>query len=265
MHLQSIDNEFDCHLMAHHTIFMGDLNYRLTRHDATPDRILAMITGVVNNNLSDSTIKRGQVFSHDPVVSGGSFHPPKLQLSPHQVSQGLRRSSTPSSIVEDGDGDDRDYLLANTPLASSGVDTQAMDRLPAPPSRPSAAAFPTPCDAEVASPFAPSVSSVSGMAISWRSLLEHDELKQCMDDGVIFTDFDEAKIAFPPTYRRVLNRTLDVHQFATVAGIAHLYTTLLGDGMVRVPSYTDRILYHSLPNLQVCRTDWLSLFNSCPK
>ncbi|ETV95571.1 hypothetical protein H310_11010 [Aphanomyces invadans] len=204
MHLQSIDNEFDCHLMAHHTIFMGDLNYRLTALDATPDRILNMIAAVVNSHLSNSTIKRGQVFASAP--------------GPHAMP-GARRNmflSEPAAIVD---------------------------------TRPSCIRVPSD-DRHDAMSSTPSIASSSAASMSWRHLLEHDELKQCMDEGVIFTDFDEAQITFPPTYRRVLHRMLNPHAVATTTDIADLYTTVLTDGRVRVPSYTDRILYHSLPKLQ---------------
>ncbi|ETV95572.1 hypothetical protein H310_11011 [Aphanomyces invadans] len=97
------------------------------------------------------------------------------------------------------------------------------------------------------SPMASAPAAAFSPHLSWPSLLLHDELKQCMDDGVILADFHEAKIAFPPTYRRVLGRMLDVRELTSFAHVAQLYTTVLGDGKVRVPSYTDRILYHSLP------------------
>ncbi|RHY22990.1 hypothetical protein DYB25_002915 [Aphanomyces astaci] len=209
MHLQSIENEFDCHLMAHHTIFMGDLNYRLTALDATPDRILHMITDVVNNNLSDSTIKRGELY----------------------------RSSVPAAfdIMEEHDRKREGrptYVLTHTPKAEVAIDDARSSSTTMHPSD------------------APPLSTTTTTMSSWRCLMAHDELKQSMDNGDIFAAFEEASIAFPPTYRRVLDRALEVRQVATFDQIADLYTTILSDGRVRVPSYTDRILYHSLPMLQ---------------
>ncbi|RHY57661.1 hypothetical protein DYB38_007215, partial [Aphanomyces astaci] len=201
--------EFDCHLMAHHTIFMGDLNYRLTALDATPDRILHMITDVVNNNLSDSTIKRGELY----------------------------RSSVPAAfdIMEEHDRKREGrptYVLTHTPKAEVAIDDARSSSTTMHPSD------------------APPLSTTTTTMSSWRCLMAHDELKQSMDNGDIFAAFEEASIAFPPTYRRVLDRALEVRQVATFDQIADLYTTILSDGRVRVPSYTDRILYHSLPMLQ---------------
>ncbi|KAF0688269.1 Aste57867_20139 [Aphanomyces stellatus] len=231
MHLQAIDNEFDCHLMAHHTIFMGDLNYRLTARDASPDRILNMITAIVNTNRRDSSIKRGQVFSHD-------------QLMP----KGYHRSS----LDHDGDVHEDMYVLTTTP---SGMANQ----LPTPQHHPfhhhtdiasQLHTFDLRLSDVMDSTMYSEPSTPSVLDVTWKALLEHDELKRSMDDGIVFHDFDEAMIAFAPTYRRVLHSILDPKLPWTVDQVAQLYTVHLGDGKVRVPSYTDRILFHSLPGLR---------------
>ncbi|ETV95575.1 hypothetical protein, variant [Aphanomyces invadans] len=216
MHLQSIDNEFDCHLMAHHTIFMGDLNYRLTALDATPDHILNLIASVVNN-VQSNAFSRGDAFSSHAVLSSGS----------------------PAPIA--GDFDDA-YILTQSPSALEAAPN--LQRLHQ-------------ANHVVAmSPHSSSTSSIPNVnEVSWRSLMEHDELKLSMDDGQIFHDFDEAMIAFPPTYRRVVGQHLDVRAPLSPAHLANnLYTTDLGEGKIRVPSYTDRILFHSLPGLRVRRS-----------
>ncbi|RHZ23534.1 hypothetical protein DYB37_012784 [Aphanomyces astaci] len=229
MHLQSIENEFDCHLMAHHTIFMGDLNYRLTALDATPDRILHMITDVVNNNFRTTSYKRGQVFSHNQL------------LTP------VRSEGSPAPIADAFSNDmDDTYMLTQSPSALEAAAAAAStSSLPSRHHRHHHVA--------VLSPLSSVSTAPSAVEVSWRSLLEHDELKASMDDGTIFHDFDEASIAFPPTYRRVLGQALDARWTAsplTPARVASVYTTVLGDGRIRVPSYTDRILFHSLPGLR---------------
>ncbi|KAF0688271.1 Aste57867_20141 [Aphanomyces stellatus] len=208
MHLQAIDNEFDCHLMAHHTIFLGDLNYRLTAQDASPTCILNMITAVVNNTRRHISVERGRVFAHD-------------QLNDHYRQ--LR--------VDTGDASDV-YMLTRTPSAAPVERDVEADHPP-----------PNPISSMVSDP-----SPVE--LLTYKSLLEHDELKRSMDDGTVFYDFDEARISFAPTYRRVLGTTMDPTLSWTVDQVAQLYTTSLGDGKVRVPSFTDRILYHSLPGLR---------------
>ncbi|RHY79042.1 hypothetical protein DYB28_007850 [Aphanomyces astaci] len=229
MHLQSIENEFDCHLMAHHTIFMGDLNYRLTALDATPDRILHMITDVINNNFRTTSYKRGQVFSHNQL------------LTP------VRSEGSPAPIADAFSNDmDDTYMLTQSPsVLEAAAAAASTSSLPSRHHRHHHVA--------VLSPLSSVSTAPSAVEVSWRSLLEHDELKASMDDGTIFHDFDEASIAFPPTYRRVLGQALDARWTAsplTPARVASVYTTVLGDGRIRVPSYTDRILFHSLPGLR---------------
>ncbi|KAE9550530.1 hypothetical protein FO519_006257 [Halicephalobus sp. NKZ332] len=57
-------------------------------------------------------------------------------------------------------------------------------------------------------------------------LLTVDELKQCMEDGLIFNGFKEAGITFPPSYKFI--------------------TSTQNYSKHRIPSYTDRILYFSV-------------------
>ncbi|RHZ39274.1 hypothetical protein DYB31_003402 [Aphanomyces astaci] len=239
MHLQSIENEFDCHLMAHHTIFMGDLNYRLTALDATPDRILHMITDVINTSGRRHESKR---------IDGcrDMFLASSATSSQYSISApGYPALKDYASEVSSGDTDV--YFLTESPSAVLG-NGFSMERAAA------ARGVMTPHHLghpNVESPYSMASSSAfSPVLLSWQSLFLHDELKQSMADGVILSDFEEAKIAFPPTYRRVLDQMLDVRQPTTVAQVAALYTTVLGEGRVRVPSYTDRILFHSLPGLR---------------
>ncbi|ETV81313.1 hypothetical protein, variant [Aphanomyces astaci] len=239
MHLQSIENEFDCHLMAHHTIFMGDLNYRLTALDATPDRILHMITDVINTSRRRHESKRVDVCRDMFLASSPSSSQYSMSVP------GNPELKDYASEVSSGDTDV--YLLTESPSAVLG-NGFSMERAAA------ARGVMTPHHLghpNVESPYSMASSSAfSPVLQSWQSLFLHDELKQSMADGVILSDFEEAKIAFPPTYRRVLDQMLDVRQPTTVAQVAALYTTVLGEGRVRVPSYTDRILFHSLPGLR---------------
>ncbi|CAK4623546.1 unnamed protein product [Aphanomyces euteiches] len=218
MHLQSIDNEFDCHLMAHHTIFMGDLNYRLSVKEASPNRILNMITAVVKNSQDNSAMKRGQVFTHSQLHSTGSQEESAL----------------------DHDNDRSVYHLANSPAASFIPRIRAL-RAPSQESKDSTDGLD--------STFSDNLSFTD---VSWKSLLDHDELHHSMTDGVIFHEFDEAKISFAPTYRRAVGTMLDIVSTTpwTVAQTNELYTTILKSGEKRVPSYTDRILFHSLPGVR---------------
>ncbi|CAK4862576.1 unnamed protein product [Aphanomyces euteiches] len=216
LHLQSIDNEFDCHLMAHHTIFMGDLNYRLTMHDASPHAILKIVTAVVNSNLVNNSMKRGQVFSHEEFITPV-----------------VGQSSRLGYREEQDDG----YTLTTSPAAG-------MPRR----SEPSLEDFPN--ERQSAESTMSTLTAPSLIDASWKTLMEHDELKCSMEHGEIFHEFEEARIAFAPTFRRVVGKMLHLQSQWTLHQVAQVYTTVVNKGETRVPSYTDRILFHSLPGLR---------------
>jgi hypothetical protein len=80
----------------------------------------------------------------------------------------------------------------------------------------------------------------------WDDVLAHDELRTGMRDGQIFYGFREAKIAFPPTFRRVRGASLNLDANAwPVEELKECYTTAVEGHGMRVPSYTDRILFFS--------------------
>ncbi|CAK4623540.1 unnamed protein product [Aphanomyces euteiches] len=224
MSLQSIDNEFDCHLMAHHTIFMGDLNYRLSARDASAEKILRIIATAVNSNVEIRSSRQTTQATSEPTKPW--LDAMILQPTDHET------------LCLESDGL---YVLTNSPQA-----------LPRQPLGPIVATDPVLGSDVMPSPFSTS-STPSAEEMTWMTLLEHDELKRSMADGVVFHEFDEARISFAPTYRRVLGKAMDMTNELTLAQVSQLYTTVLGDGKVRIPSYTDRILFHSLPGLRVRR------------
>ena len=62
-------------------------------------------------------------------------------------------------------------------------------------------------------------------------LKQNDQLKKLRDNNSAFSDFKEAAINFLPTYK--------------FNAITNTYQTVLNDGCLRMPSFTDRILYRS--------------------
>ncbi|OQR81760.1 hypothetical protein THRCLA_11429 [Thraustotheca clavata] len=79
----------------------------------------------------------------------------------------------------------------------------------------------------------------------WSHLLEHDELHAVMGLNQVFSGFEENTITFPPTFRRTRGFSLSKNN------INDCYCTVMPHGGgTRVPSYTDRILYHSLDNVK---------------
>jgi len=92
------------------------------------------------------------------------------------------------------------------------------------------------------------------------SLLDKDELHGALRDGLVFHGFREAaKVTFLPTYRRAAGEAGRFTREELAAGerlklhaerLEQLYTTMLADGTERTPSYTDRVLLHSLSDMK---------------
>lgn len=87
----------------------------------------------------------------------------------------------------------------------------------------------------------------------WKHLLQHDELSTAREASQIFTGWQEAPIRFPPTYRRRQGPDGLCKDFADPVQIKNAYSTEVekrGTVTLRTPSYTDRILWHTLPACQ---------------
>jgi hypothetical protein len=108
---------------------------------------------------------------------------------------------------------------------------------------------------------------------AWSSVLRADELRVIMEDGDAFCGFDEPMPCFPPTYKRKkgdddgdcgdYTDPLKIIQGYTNTGeVQELSRKLSGASdpseesarvaatKLRPPSYTDRVLMHSLPDRQ---------------
>jgi hypothetical protein len=82
----------------------------------------------------------------------------------------------------------------------------------------------------------------------WDWIAEYDELTIEMRAGQIFAGFAEGQLTFPPSFRWRCGG--DAGDFLDEDRMASAYVLKKkGDGE-RVPSYTDRILFHSLPDVQ---------------
>ena len=92
--------------------------------------------------------------------------------------------------------------------------------------------------------FAPCTTAAS----LWSWVSDYDELKIEMHRGHVFVGFTEGPILFPPPFR--WRRGGNAGDFTSVEKMAAAYVLKKkGDGE-RVPSYTDRILFHSLADVQ---------------
>ena len=105
----------------------------------------------------------------------------------------------------------------------------------------------------------PAAEAVRRMAAGeWESLRAADELANAMHEGSVLSGFVEAPVRFVPSYRRVIGEAgrLTQEELAPVANgrgldldvLQRTFTTHLKGGE-RTPSFTDRILTCSLPDL----------------
>lgn len=82
---------------------------------------------------------------------------------------------------------------------------------------------------------------------TFQKLLRQDELSSVMQSGKAFADFKEASITHPPTFKLQKKDRGICLDFCKLDAVKAVYKTKASDGTPRVPSWTDRIIYYSLP------------------
>eukprot|EP00164_Ancoracysta_twista_P004590 GFYU01006197.1.p1 GENE.GFYU01006197.1~~GFYU01006197.1.p1 ORF type:complete len:888 (-),score=155.44 GFYU01006197.1:53-2716(-) len=88
---------------------------------------------------------------------------------------------------------------------------------------------------------------------AWAKLMKYDELQDQMAKKSVFTHFEEGNVRFPMTYRRERGVDGECADYTDVDEVTNCYTTTVkekdGTTTDRTPSFTDRVLYHSLPDV----------------
>ena len=89
------------------------------------------------------------------------------------------------------------------------------------------------------------------LARCWRWVRQHDELSCIMRDGLALHGFREGRLCFPPSFRWIKGARADYGKEGAAAfdGCYTLRKKSEGAKGLRPPSYTDRVLVHSLPDL----------------
>ena len=136
-------------------------------------------------------------------------------------------------------------------------------------------------DQQTAKKLSASASAMSTVSTAWSKVLALDELNLVMNQNKIFFNFKEAGAPFfPPSFRRKCGVEGDCGDYTDMAKVANAYTTRKEESAAigekgtgededvsstrnavvdasigvklklgeRIPSYTDRILYHCLPD-----------------
>ncbi|KAF1328399.1 Phosphatidylinositol 3, partial [Globisporangium splendens] len=268
LNLNAEDVGFEFPLMHHHSFVLGDLNYRLTHRGAGPSDILELVGNIhrsemqANNAsdvhgggsirsrkqwswasgfLSDSSsflrnASRGASLRVDTTESNLDVH--MLERSNHDNDEysdsrfNMATTTKSGEIASCGSGDDNaryangNGLLTHTSLLDLELADDDDDKY------------------------------------IWEDLLAHDELTNWMRASQIFFGFREAKITFPPSYRRKRGAALklDATKWSAQELSKQFTTSVKGQGE-RVPSFTDRILFASQEDMR--SRLHCSLYTSC--
>lgn len=93
-------------------------------------------------------------------------------------------------------------------------------------------------------------------AARWGRLMqENDQLTASRREGHVFTGWEEEAVQWPPTYKRKEDAEGEVTDAADLEQLSSCFVTRLESkeegelGVERTPSFTDRILWHSLPDM----------------
>ncbi|TYZ68972.1 hypothetical protein PybrP1_012930 [[Pythium] brassicae (nom. inval.)] len=244
LHLNAEDVGFEFPLMHHHSFVLGDLNYRMTHRDASPQAVLELVASIQCSEAasssggsapSDSGSAAAVSSTVDAARRRWSSWRSNLLSSTRETRTDTNETATSldASVVEHlgnaSPSDDVDYIVGVDLESSGSADEREASR--------------------------------GAGKLVWADLLAHDELTNWMASGQVFFGFREAQIAFPPSYRRKRGVGLRPDARWTATELAKQYTTAVKGAGVRVPSYTDRILYTS--QADVARRLKCSLYALC--
>lgn len=220
---------FEFPFVHHHSFVLGDLNYRLTRRHATAETILELVSKVKQCENASVSRRKQQATLHreflDKRSSGSPFG--------HERYRGSERESNPydvSLLERNVKSTSFDFVSSNTSSTSARYsgDCELLDE----------------------------------DQIGWDKVLAHDELHANLREGYVFYGFQEAPIAFPPTFRRKRKAALNLDAANwTSEDLAKCFTTAVKGHGTRVPSYTDRILFFSQSDM--CHRLRCVVYNSC--
>ncbi|CEG46171.1 conserved hypothetical protein [Plasmopara halstedii] len=225
LHLNLEDVGFEFPYVHHHSFVLGDLNYRLTQRQATTDTILELITKVRQCETAHPAPMK-QTRSLRRGLLGKRWSPMKC----YGFSSSLGLGSSGSS---DRDSNDLDVSMLERNVKSTS------------------SVFASSNGSSGSAQFSADCELVDDDCFVWDDVLAHDELRTGMQDGQIFYGFREAKIAFPPTFRRVRGTALNLNTCNwRFEDLRKCYTTAVEGHGLRIPSYTDRILYFSQADMR---------------
>ncbi|GMF12738.1 unnamed protein product [Phytophthora lilii] len=212
LYLDEEDYGFGFPHLHHHSFILGDFNYRMTRKGATPAEMLELLVnaGTEYHHTSEDVF---------PLCLSSPCSPAMLQtstseLSPHTDEGDFRQCITPK-------------VQSPTPI----VATRRSNRY-----------------VRGRAGTSTSNSGSSSAPFLLRTLVEeHDELYQLCRSQQLFHGFQENEITFFPTFRRIRGQALQEPLDAVT--FQRNYSLVATHGGYRVPSYTDRVFYSSLPGM----------------
>ena len=81
----------------------------------------------------------------------------------------------------------------------------------------------------------------------YSELVAKDQLHDVIQKKLIFLDYQEAPISFPPTFKFEKKEKGKCLDYSNLEDVRRVYKTKGADQTIRIPSYVDRIMWHSLP------------------
>lgn len=234
LHLNLEDVGFEFPHLHHHSFVLGDLNYRLTHRNASVEDVLDLVCKIRASEMA---------FEVKPTATNCDEDVGKKRWS---WSSALKATPTPKESRLTTEFDSCNSLNVSMLEHQSKNHGEADDD-----------------EIVVAAHDSRGSNALVEDHYLWDDLLVHDELRNLIKDEQVLFGFQEARIAFPPTFRRTRGAALtrDSTNPWTRGQLGKVYTTEVEGQGFRVPSYTDRILYRSLPDME--HRLHCSLYTSC--
>ena len=221
LRMNSEHESFDSHLQYHHVIVMGNLNYHV--HGLSPRGMLAKISDSARACQSklEKVRRRGMGWSwrtagYNRLWSTSWGKCPWLPDEPEHGKQG----------VDEEFKQEEDEWDPGLEMGLWGVQHEVVEE-------------------------EETLVEVANRAWSW--VYDVDNLQRQIREGRTFSGFSEPPICFPPTFK--WHPGADAADFTVPAVVGRAYNTHKGgpggveEGLDIPPSYTDRILYHSVEDM----------------
>jgi hypothetical protein len=244
--------DFDVHHQHHFVILLGDLNYRC---DAFCDEVRE---GRAGQGRGDThTLPAYLSSSHARALNGGRHSGGVLCRRPYRTLHYLTSLSSLrqvlGKIAASSEAEKRQRAQEGRRIPELSWREESYARLFVDYAQLSRARLSASLSGSQGGKGTSEAGGVAGDP-TWQWARELDELSLSMASGLVFSSFQEGSLAFPPTFKMHPGRT--VEDYADVEDLRYGYMLVKGQEAstaagalkdLRPPSWSDRVLFHSLP------------------